>query len=327
MPPVPRHLPVFVAGATGAVGRALAVRLASDGWTVRCGSRDPERARASMPGFAWVQLDVDQPETLAPALRGCGAAYYLVHGMADGAGYLEREVRAAKAFAASAAEAGLERIVYLGGLVPDGVPSEHLWSRLETGRLLREGSVPCIELRAGMVIGPGSVSWRIVRDIAVRLPVQVLPAWLESRSQPVGIDDVCAALAGALELPTEGRSLALDVPGPETLTAREILMRVGILLEQPPIQIRVPLMSPGLSARWLRLVTRADPTVAAELVHGLAHDLVSTGPTVWERMPEHRQLGFDAVVERALLGEAATVSERSRRVEAAIHRFARMVRV
>ena len=326
MESVTRDRPVLLTGATGAVGRALLPVLAGAGWTVRCASRDPERARSAVPGHAWVRLDVDDPATLGPALEGCGASFFLVHGMADGPGYREREVEAARAFARAAGAAGLSRVVYLGGLVPDGVPSEHLWSRLETGRLLREGPVSCVELRAGMVIGPGSVSWRIVRDIAVRLPVQVLPAWLESRSQPVSLDDVCAALLGALESALDGHALALDVQGPETLTAREILQRVGAILEQPPLQVSVPLMSPGLSARWLRLITRADPVVAAELVQGLSHDLVSTGPTVWEHLPGHACLDFDEAVARALEAEAATVSERSRRVEALIHRVARLVR-
>jgi uncharacterized protein YbjT (DUF2867 family) len=315
---------VLVAGATGAVGRALLPVLSEAGWTLRCASRNPDRAWQLAPQHSWVQLDVDAPRTLGPALAGCGAAIFLVHGMADGQGYLERELTAARAFAAAAAEAGLARVVYLGGVAPLGVPSEHLWSRLETGRILREGGVPCVELRAGMVIGPGSVSWRIVRDIAVRLPVQVLPAWLESRSQPIALDDICVALAAALDIPLPSGSVALDAPGPETLSAREILQRVGVLLDHRPVQLQVPLMSPGLSARWLRLVTRADPKVAAELVHGLAHDLVSEDAGIWAHLPEHRLRSFDEAARAALEAEAETVSARSRRIEAAIHRAAKL---
>lgn len=320
----PRDRPVLLTGATGAVGRALRPVLAAAGWTLRCTSRNPERARSSAPEHDWVRLDVDDPSTLAPALEGCGAVVFLVHGMADGAGYLERELAAARAFAAAAEAVGVSRVVYLGGMAPKGAPSEHLWSRLETGRILREGC-PCVELRAGMVIGPGSVSWRIVRDIAVRLPVQVLPAWLESRSQPIAIDDVCAALAASLTVPVDDRSAAFDLPGPETLSAREILQRVGALLDHAPVQLRVPLLSPGLSAHWLRLVTRADPAVAAELVHGLAHDMVAPDDGFWALLPGHERVPFDAAARAALAAEDETVSGRSRRIERAIHRAAKLV--
>lgn len=324
MKPALRDRPVLLTGATGAVGRALVPALQASGWMVRCASRDPERARTVAPALDWVRLDVDSPATMIPALDGCGAAFFLVHGMGDGPGFVERERAAAEAFVAAAASAGLARIVYLGGMVPDGVPSDHLRSRLETGRILREGAVPCVELRAGMVVGPGSVSWQIVRDIAVRLPVQVLPAWLESRSQPVALADVCLALVAALVLPLEGGSVALDVPGPETLRAREILQRVGAVLGRRPVQLRVPLMSPGLSAHWLRLVTRADPRVSAELVHGLAHDLVASDDGIWSLLPEHGRTTFDDAVRAALEAEERTVSARARRMERLIHRAAKL---
>ncbi|MEC7948264.1 MAG: NAD(P)H-binding protein [Myxococcota bacterium] len=321
---MPRDRPVLLAGATGAVGRALVPVLQASGWRVRGASRDPERARAGATALDWVRLDVDIPATMAPALDGCGAAFFLVHGMSDGPGFVERERAAAEAFAAAAADAGLARIVYLGGMVPEGVPSDHLRSRLETGRILREGAVPCVELRAGMVVGPGSVSWQIVRDIAVRLPVQILPAWLESRSQPVALADVCQVLVTALGLPLEGDAVALDVPGPETLRAGEILQRVGDVLGRRPVQLRVPLMSPGLSAHWLRLVTRADPRVSAALVHGLAHDLVAADDGIWSLLPGHRRTAFDDAVRDALEAEERTVSARARRMERLIHRAAKL---
>lgn len=318
-----RDRPVLVTGATGAVGKAMVPHLAAAGWTPRCGSRDPARARATAPGHAWVRVDVDDPATLAPALEGCGAALYLVHGMADGKGYLERERAAARAFARAAAAAGVQRVVYLGGIEPPGAPSTHLRSRLETGALLRAGAAPCVELRAGMVIGGGSVSWRIVRDIAVRLPVQVLPAWLETRSQPIALADICVALEAALTVPLDGPSAVFDLPGPEILTGREILLRVGALLDQRPVQLPVPLLTPGLSAHWLRVVTRADPAVAKELVHGLSHDLLADGAGFWAHLPDHTRTPFDVAARAALAAESETVSRRSLRVERVIHRAAK----
>src|SRR5690606_7487227 len=168
-------------------------------------------------------LDVTDRGSIEAAMQGCQAAFYLVHAMAGGRGYEDVERRSAVAFRSAAERAGLSRVVYLGGVRPNGVPSRHLESRLRTGELLRAGRVPTLELQASMVIGGGSESWRIVRDLAARLPVMLLPKWLDNESEPISIDDVTFALARSLELPLE-RSLALALPGPEVLSGREILL-------------------------------------------------------------------------------------------------------
>lgn len=317
---------VLLTGATGAVGRALLPRLVDGPWTVRCASRRPDAARTMAPNVEWVELDVDRPETVSPALGDCQAAIYLIHGMSDGTDYAERELRAAEVFAKLAAEEGLERIVYLGGMAPSGTPSDHLRSRLDTGKRLRSGPVPCVELRAGMVIGAGSISWQIVRDIAMRLPVQLLPAWLETQSQPIALRDVTAALEAALSLELNEGSRVYDVPGPETLSAREILTRVARLIDVRPVQVRLPMMSPRLSAHWLRLVTRADPQVARELVLGLAHDLVAQETEIWSVLPDYQRMSFDAAAQEALTLENQSVSKRALRIEGAIQRLARAIR-
>jgi uncharacterized protein YbjT (DUF2867 family) len=304
--------PVLVVGATGAVGQGLLPVLRAQGVRVRGSSRRPDAAR-SRHGGDWVEVDVDRPETLAPALHGCRAAVYLVHNMAEGGDYAARERDAASAFIKAAAQAGLERVVYLGGVRPSGTPSRHLLSRLETGRILRSGSVPCLELRAGMIIGPGSESWRIVRDLAMRLPIQLLPSWLQSRSQPLALADVCVALAEGLTLPLP-QSRWLDVPGPELLTAAEILKRVGVLAGRPPVQVSLPLLTPGLSGAWLSLLTRANRSVARELVHGLAHDLVATDQGIWRHVAHTRQ-SLDEAISAALDAESATVRPAVRRLE------------
>ena len=160
-----------------------------------------------------MEADLDSGAGLERALEGCGAAYYLVHGMGEGAGFREREVRAAERFAAVAGAAGVERIVYLGGIAPAGPPSEHLLSRLEVGEALRGGPVPALELRASMIVGQGSLSWLMVRDLAARLPAMVLPRWLRSQTEPVAVEDVVAALVGGLRLPL-AQSASYDLPGP-----------------------------------------------------------------------------------------------------------------
>ncbi|MFU8807472.1 MAG: NAD-dependent epimerase, partial [Bradymonadaceae bacterium] len=167
---------------------------------------------------------------------GCGSAFFLVHGMSDVGDFEKAETEAAMHFLDCATETGLERIVYLGGLKPARCVSTHLRSRLVTGAILRSGKVSTIELRASMIIGQESASWRMLRDIAVRLPVMVVPRWLHNRTQPVAIDDVTAALAGALMLETKG-STYYDIPGPETLTFHDCIRRVARLVGNRPVMI------------------------------------------------------------------------------------------
>jgi uncharacterized protein YbjT (DUF2867 family) len=212
------------------------------------------------------------------------------------------ERRAAKAFAAAAAEAGVERIVYLGGPAPRQRASEHLRSRLEVGEILRAGSVPAVELRASMVVGSGGASWQIVRDLAMRLPVMVLPRWLKSRSCPVALEDVVAALAATAELPLEG-SAWFDVPGPEALSGRQILERIAALRGRRILAVDVPFLTPKLSALWLKLVTRADFSLARELVMGLQEDLLPKDDRFWQLIGHTRLVSFDEAASRALANE------------------------
>lgn len=312
---------VLVTGATGFVGQRLVARLTQRGVAVRCASRSPESARRRWPGQSWVPLDVADDASVAAAVSGVRAAYYLVHSMAEGAGYAARDRSGADRFRVAAAAAGLERIVYLGGVAPQGTPSAHLASRLETGRILRLGPVPTIELRASMIIGSGSESWRICRDLAARLPLMVLPRWLESHSQPVAIDDVIEALTEALTLPLTG-STVFDLPGPEVMTGKDILLRVAHLRGMRPRMVSVPVLTPRLSSYWLRLVTGADFTVARELIAGLTTDLLATEPPFWERMPGHRLLPFEAAARRAL-AEEGDLSLPTRTIELLARRLAR----
>ena len=265
---------------------------------MRCGSRDPARAAAAFPEREWVRLDVDEPGTLGLALNGCSSAVYLVHGMSEGGAYQDRERAAAQAFAQEARRAGLERVVYLGGVQPQGRASTHLESRRATGEALRREVPGTVEWRAGMIVGAGSESWRICRDLATRLPVMVLPRWLRSRSQPVGIQDVIAGLCAALTIGVPPG--CYDLPGPEILSAREILVRIARLRGMDPLMVSVPVVTPKLSSYWIRLVTDANAQLATELVEGLKSDLLATGPSLWDRIPKHALVPFDQAARQAL---------------------------
>jgi uncharacterized protein YbjT (DUF2867 family) len=270
---------------------------------VQCLTRDAARARRREPALEWVQGDVADPASYAGALDGCHAALYLVHGIGEGMDYQRHEVMAASAFSKTAATAGVERIVYLGAVAPTGTGSEHLRSRLDVGEALRSGSVKTIELRASMIVGYGSLSWLIVRDLAARLPVMVLPRWLESRTQPVAIDDVVIALVQAFDLPFEA-SVWFDVPGPDMLSGKEILEETSRVMGfGHPCMLGVPLLSPRLSSLWVRFVTRANWSVAREVVVGLTEDLLAQDDRFWELVGHPHRLEFAEAARLALEAE------------------------
>jgi uncharacterized protein YbjT (DUF2867 family) len=263
---------VLVLGATGFVGRSLVAALSDAGETVRAGSRRPPDRE--LPGSRWVPCDLARPETIPPALEGIDVAYYLVHSMGKhGNDFRETDRRCARQFASAAADSTCRRIIYLGGVAPRGRPSEHLASRLEVGEILRAGAVPTLELRASMIIGNGSASWQIVCDLAARLPFMVLPRWLESKTCPIALPDVITALLEAREVPLAG-STWFDLPGPDVLSAREMLAIVAALQGRRIPSVRVPVLTPALSAMWLKLVSGAEYALARELVLGLTEDLL-----------------------------------------------------
>jgi len=293
---------VLLTGATGFVGRAVYPALVASGAKVRCATRDARRAAERWPDREWVTADVSDRDSIARALDGCDAALYLVHGMASpGGDFHQEEIAQAETFLRAAESAAVRRIIYLGGVVAGGDDaSEHLRSREAVGETLRSGGVSTIELRASMIIGHGSLSWLIVRDLAARLPLMVLPRWLKSRTEPVAIDDIVAALLGALDAQVE-HSAWFGVPGPDILSGREILERTAdARCARRPLMIQVPLLSPQLSSHWVRFVTRADWSVAREVVVGLTEDLLSPDANFWRLIGHTELLDFDESARRAL---------------------------
>lgn len=292
---------VLVTGATGFVGRALVPALLDEGHTVRAITR---RVHGDTdPRVEWLEADLMRPASIEGTLEGVEAAYYLVHGMASASeDYAEEERFAAAAFARAAANAGVRRVVYLGGVAPNGTPSKHLASRLAVGGILRGGRVPAVELRASMIVGAGGASWRVVRDLALRLPAMILPAWSQSRTCPIALDDVVRALLDALRVPL-AQSDWWDLPGPEVLSMREILERVAALRGRRIPALRTPLPTPRLSTLWLKLVSDADIRVARELVLGLSHDLLPRDER-WFALTNHRpRIPFDEAARAALEAE------------------------
>lgn len=302
---------VLVTGATGFVGGCLWPALERAGHQVVGLTRSLGPAQQRWPGRAWLEGNVGDRAAMSAALAGCDAVYYLVHGMSEGeVDYRRAEVEAARSFALAAAEKGVQRIVYLGGMAPKGSASEHLRSRLEVGQALRESPVTTVELRSSMIVGHGSLSWLMVRDLAARLPFMVLPRWLKSRTQPIAIDDVVHALVSALTLPVAAGEW-FDIPGPETLSGREILDGAARAMGmKPPIAVEVPVLSPWLSSHWVHFVTRAEWAVAREVVVGLGEDMLARDDRFWEVIAHPHRVPFMEAARRALAaeGEAGPVS-------------------
>jgi len=291
----PLHL---VFGASGYIGTHLVPALRKAGRRVRATARNLEVLEArAWPGVECVAADALTPATLARALEGVDTAYYLVHSMAAGRGFGALDREAATNFGEAAARAGVRRIVYLGGLLPRRPRSEHLRSRAETGDVLRASGVPVTELRAGMIIGPGSAAYEVIRDLVNHLPVMITPSWVRSRSTPIALDDLLAYLLAVGEL-DEAAGRTFDVAGPDTVTYEEIMRCYGGQQGRQPRILPVPWLSPKLSSYWLRLVTSVPVGVARALVEGLEHDLVADDAEI-RRLVPRRLLGLEAAIRAA----------------------------
>ncbi|WGX97660.1 NAD(P)H-binding protein [Nocardioides sp. L-11A] len=291
--------PLLVAGGTGFVGRRLVAALVEQGRPVRVMTRHPDRYDG--PGTP-VRGDVADPASLVAPLRGCGAAYYLVHSL-DSADFEARDARAAEAFGTAAARAGLDQVVYLGGLGKDGDDlSPHLRSRREVEARLAAGGVPVTVLRAGIVVGHGGISWEITRQLVEHLPAMVTPRWVRTRTQPIAVADVVRYLVGVLEHPA-ARSRVFEIGGPDVLEYAEMLERVAAVEGRRLPIVPVPLLTPGLSSRWLALVTDVDVRSGRHLVDSMVNEVVVTESGIREVVP-FEPMAYDDAVRVALMERA-----------------------
>jgi uncharacterized protein YbjT (DUF2867 family) len=254
------------------------------------------------PGVELLEADALRPESLVPALSGIDTAYYLVHSMAAGRDFGRLDLEAADNFAQTAARAGVNRIVYLGGLVPAGADSEHLLSRRDTGERLRAHAVPVTEIRAGIIVGPGSAAFEVMRDLVLHLPVMITPRWVRSKSPPLALANLLHYLAEAPLTPGMAGG-TFDAAGPETLTYDAMMRAIARLTgKRAPWILPVPVLTPGLSAYWLKFVTAVPANIARALIGGLKHDFTADDEPIRRLIPQ-TLLGFDDSVREALEAE------------------------
>lgn len=295
---------VLVTGATGYVGGRLVPCLLREGYRVRCFVRDAKRLRAQ-PWGDRVEVavgDALQADTVPPAMEGVDAVYYLIHSLGSGEeAFADRDRRAATNIRTAAEEAGVERIVYLGGIRPKGErQSKHLQSRIETGTVLRDGSIPVTEFRAAQIVGSGSLSFELVRYLTERVPVMICPRWVHTPTQPIAIRNVLQYLVAALDHP-ESAGEIVEIGGSDVLTYREMFETYAAVRGLTRWIVNVPFLTPRLSSHWVGLVTPVSNQIARPLIEGLDNEVVVDNPEAARSLfPEVEPISFEAALRLAL---------------------------
>lgn len=298
---------VLVTGASGFIGSHLAEALASGGHQVRAMTRHPESYEGAGDPVAG---DVSDPGSLIEPLDGVEVAYYLVHSLGS-KDFEQLDADAARAFGAAAAAAGVQRIIYLGGLGDDdGSLSAHLRSRREVETLLGEAGVPVTVLRAAVIIGHQGISWEITRQLVDHLPAMVAPKWVNTATQPIALPDVIRYLVGVLDKP-ESIGQVYEIGGPEVLRYSDMLQRAARIQNKRKLKVLVvPLLTPGLSSGWLSLVTDVDMATARNLVDSMTNEVVVRDTSIRRLLP-FEPIRYDEAVRLALADRAADLGENS----------------
>jgi uncharacterized protein YbjT (DUF2867 family) len=304
-----QHPHTLLTGATGYVGGRLLKALEKRGYPLRCLARNPEYLRAKTgPDVELFAGDVLDKSTLIPALQGIHTAYYLVHSMGAAGDFEDEDRRAARNFGAAANEAGVQRIIYLGGLgESEHALSAHLRSRQEVGRILCESGVPVIEFRASIVIGSGSLSFEMIRTLTERLPVMLAPRWVATLAQPIASEDLIAYLVAAMDLPVEQRRI-FEIGGSDQVSYGDIMREYARQRGLRRLLIPVPVLTPRLSSLWLALVTPLYARVGRKLIASMLTPTIVRDDAA-QRVFNIRPQGVREAIARALRNEDQEFAE------------------
>jgi uncharacterized protein YbjT (DUF2867 family) len=294
---------VLLTGATGYVGGLLLKQLETQRIQVRCFARSPHKIGAIAATTEIAQGDVLDPKSLAEAMRGVEVAYYLVHSMGSTPDFEEADRNAARLFGSAAKQAGVQRIIYLGGLGDESDPklSPHLRSRHEVGRVLRESGVETIELRASAVLGAGSLSFEMIRSLTNRLPIMICPRWLATPTQPIAASDLIQYLLESRIMPP-GDSRVFEIGGSDVVTYGELIREYAKQSGLRRWLISVPVLTPYLSGLWLGLVTPATAEVGRHLIEGLRNPTIVNDSSALQAFSVE-PMDTTAAIRQALDGE------------------------
>jgi uncharacterized protein YbjT (DUF2867 family) len=294
---------VLIAGATGYVGGELLKALLGAGYTVRCLARRPEDLRArALPGLEVVEGDVLDSASVRAAMAGVGLAYYLVHSMGSTQSFEQQDRTGAQNFANAAREAGVQRIIYLGGLGRSSDQlSAHLRSRQEVGQILMSAGVPVIEFRASVVIGSGSLSFEMIRALVERLPVMIAPRWVSVDAQPIAIADLLGYLLAGMDHPIDTSEI-FEIGGSDRVSYGGLMREYARQRGLKRLVISVPFLTPRLSSLWLGLVTPVYVRVGRKLIDSIRHSTVVEDPMALTEF-DIRPCGFREAIAAAIHAE------------------------
>jgi uncharacterized protein YbjT (DUF2867 family) len=294
---------ILIAGATGYIGRKLKLRLMErNDLNLRLLVRDPTRlSAAARQECEVIKGDTFDTDVLDSALSGIDTAFYLIHSMASGSDYASRDRISAENFRRACENSGVKKIVYLGGLGERESASEHLLSRIETGEILSEtdaSTTHTLWLRAGVIIGAGSASFRIIRDLTRKLPVMITPKWVTTRTQPIAVDDVINYLEASIDLDLQ-ENIQVDI-GTAATDFRGLMQQAAASMGLKRHLIPIPFFSPRISSYWLVFITQVPFSIASALVDGLKSETVATNANAAKYFPGIHPMSMEQAFDKAL---------------------------
>ena len=276
---------VLVFGASSYIGSYLCPALEKIGFSVRASARQKRVLTArNWHNIDIIQADALRPDSIRKSLKGIDYAFYLVHSMAAGKDFANLDRQAALNFASAARKSGIKRIFYLGSLIPENASSEHFLSRRETGDILRSTQVPVTEVRAGIIVGPGSAAFEVMRDLVNHLPILVTPKWVLSKTKPISLDNVIQYFSALLVTNDQGNKI-YEIGGPDVLTYEQMMLAYAKYTKKNFRLFRLPLLSPRMVSHWLRIVTSVPSKVAKSLIEGLKNDVIANDELIKEKIP------------------------------------------